>query len=188
MRIRTPIRSILRHASRGHLPLAALLALAACSPAPKTDPGKVKITDEMQLQADKEFVREPFQDQIAQGVLRQRTIFDYQFEAGSAKLTPLGQRDVRILAGAMRDSGGSISVRQGAADNGLYLARRDTVRKALLAEGIAADRIQIDDAAPGGRGTATTDALTIRERIQKSPMKPPPKDILSPAGSTSGGM
>ena len=123
--------------------IAALLASTGCNPAPKTDPGKVKISDEMQLEADKEFVREPVQDQIAQGVIRQHTIFDYQFEAGSPRLTSLGTRDVRILAGAMRDGGGSISVRQGSADAALYASRRETVRKALLAEGIGADRIRV---------------------------------------------
>jgi hypothetical protein len=175
------------HGLRLACTLATLLVAAACSPAPKADPGKVKISDEMQLEADKEFVREPVQDQIAQAVIRQHTIFDYQFEASSAKLTSLGTRDVRILAAAMRDGGGSISVRRGSADAALYASRRETVRKALLAEGIGADRIRLDDAAPGGSGTTTTDALQIRERIQRSPMKPPPKDILSPTGGTATG-
>ena len=170
----------------GHLglppALAVLLCMTACAPSSKLDPGKVKVSDEMQLEADKEFVREPVQDQATQAVIRQRAIFEHEFEPGSAKLTSLGQRDIRILAGALRDSGGSISVRQGSASTELYAARRDTVRKALLAEGIAADRIRVDDAPAGGRGAATTDALEIRERVQRSPMKPPPKDILSPTG------
>lgn len=173
-----------RGSSRLRLPSALFLLLAAtaCGPANRTDPGKVKISDEMQLQADKEFVREPVEDQASQAVIRQRTIFEHEFEAGSAKLNSLGQRDVRILAGALRDAGGSISVRQGSASAELYAARRDTVRKALLAAGISNDRIRLDDASPGGGGTGTSDALHIRERIQKSPMKPPP----STAASTSG--
>jgi len=162
--------------------LLALATLAACGPATKSDPGKVKVSDEMQLEADKEFVRQPFQDQATQGVLRQRTIFEHEFEAGSARLTSLGQRDVRILAGALREDGGSISVRQGSASAELYAARRETVRKALVAEGIATDRIRLNDAPPGGSGTGSVEALLVRERIQKSPMKPPP----STAASTSG--
>lgn len=173
--------------TRHALPLAALLALTACGPASKTDPGKVKISDAAQLEADKHFTREPFDDQVAQGVIRQHTLFDWQFESGSAKLTALGRRDVKILAGAMRDGGGSISVRRGSADDRLYTARRDAVRKALVAEGIPADRVSLDDAGPGGPGATTSDALQIRERIQKSPMKPPPKDILSPSGGSSTG-
>lgn len=182
-----------RRSSRIGLPCGvALLALSAalnggCSPKPKTESGKLKVSDEMQLEADKEFVREPFQDQVAQGVIRQRTIFDWQFEQGSAALTPLGKRDVRILAAAMRDNGGTVSVRQGAAPADLYTARRDTVRKALMAEGIASDRIRLEDVGPGGTGVGTVEALQIRERIQQNPMRPPPKDILSPTGGSSGG-
>lgn len=169
---------------RVHL-LPALLALAvvaACSPKPKSDPGKVQMSDEMQLAADKEFVRQPFQDQTTQGVLRQRTIFEHEFEAGSARLTPIGQRDVRILAGALRDDGGSISVRQGSASAELYAARRDAVRKALIAEGIASDRVRLNEAQPGGPGVGSAEALQIRERIQKSPMKPPPSTTASTSG------
>ena len=164
--------------------LAFALTAAACTPAPRTDPSKLRIDDELQAKADQEFVRQPFDDQVAQGVIRQRTIFEHEFEANSARLTPLGKRDVKILAGALREDGGTITVRQGAAAADLYAARRETVRKALVAEGIAADRFKIGEVS-GAASVATAEALRIRERVQKSPMGPTPKDILTPTGGAN---
>lgn len=167
------------------LALATMASMAGCSTPPKDESGKLRISDAQQSAADKEFLRQPFDDQVAAGVLRQRTIFEHEFEPGSAKLTALGKRDVRILSSALREDGGSISVRRGSAPEALYAARRETVRKALVAEGIAADRVQLDEAASGGAGTSSGEALRIRERIQRGPMQPPPKDILSPTGGSN---
>jgi len=164
--------------------LAGTLLGAACTPAPRTDPSKLRIDDELQAKTDQAFVRQPFEDQVAQGVIRQRTIFEHEFEANSARLTSLGKRDVTILAGALREDGGTITVRQGSAPADLYAARRETVRKALVADGIAADRFKIGDA-QGAAAVSTGEALRIRERIQKSPMGPTPKDILTPTGGAN---
>ncbi|MFM7809846.1 MAG: hypothetical protein ACKPEA_18260 [Planctomycetota bacterium] len=163
----------------------AVLLTTGCSSPKKSDPSKIRISDEQQLEADKLFVKQPFDDQAAQGVLRQRTIFEHEFEAGSTRLNAQGKRDLRMLAAAMREDGGSISIPRGSASADLYAARRESVRKALIAEGIAADRVRLDDAPPGGGGTPTVEALRIRERVQQSPMRPPPKDILSPTGGAN---
>ena len=188
MHARSPY-DVHQFASRIPLPasllLSSMLFAAACTPAPRTDPSKLRIDDEVQAKADQEFVRQPFDDQVAQGVIRQRTIFEHEFEPGSARLNGQGKRDLRILAAAMRDDGGTISVPRGSAPAALYEARRESVRKALAAEGIAADRVQLDDAPPGGGGTPTVEALRIRERVQQNPMRPPPKDILSPTGGAT---
>ena len=187
MHARSPY-DVHQFASRIPLPasllLSSMLFAAACTPAPRTDPSKLRIDDEVQAKADQEFVRQPFDDQVAQGVIRQRTIFEHEFEANSARLTPLGKRDVKILAGALREDGGTITVRQGAAAADLYAARRETVRKALVAEGIAADRFKIGEVS-GAASVATAEALRIRERVQKSPMGPTPKDILTPTGGAN---
>ncbi len=167
----------------GTVLVTALLG-GACTPAPRTDPSKLRIDDELQAKTDQAFVRQPFEDQIAQGVIRQRTIFEHEFEANSPRLTSLGKRDVKILAGALREDGGTITVRQGAATPELYAARREAVRQALVAEGIAADRFRIGDA-QGAASVSTSEALRIRERIQKTPMGPTPKDILTPTGGAN---
>ena len=88
------------------------------------------------------------------------------------------------LAGALREDGGTITVRQGAATPELYAARREAVRQALVAEGISADRFRIGDA-QGAAAVSTSEALRIRERIQKAPMGPTPKDILTPTGGAN---
>jgi hypothetical protein len=164
--------------------LAGALLASACTPAPRTDPSKLRIDDELQAKTDQAFVRQPFEDQVAQGVIRQRTIFEHEFEANSARLSSLGKRDVKILAGALREDGGTITVRQGAAPADLYAARRETVRQALVAEGIAPDRFKLGDA-QGAATVSTSEALRIRERIQKTPMGPTPNDILTPTGGAN---
>jgi hypothetical protein len=53
-----------------------------------------------------------------------------------------------------------------------------------VAEGIAPDRFKLGDA-QGAATVSTSEALRIRERIQKTPMGPTPKDILTPTGGAN---
>jgi hypothetical protein len=172
-----------------HPSLAALLAvpLAVACQAP-TGPAAsasrpVAVTDDAMLAADKEFVREPFGDQARAAVVRQRALFEMHFRPGSAELTPLGRRDLAILAEAVAEDGGSISVRRGSAGEKLYTSRLETVREGLLAAGVDARRIRLDDAPPGGQGTSTSEAILIRAKIRDQPMPAPSEgEMLSPTG------
>lgn len=175
---------------------AALLAVplaVACQapPGPATSARQAEsIPDDTMLEVDKRYVHEPFGDQARAGVLRQRALYDLHFRAGSADLTPLGQRDLAILAEAVEEDGGTISVRRGSAGDRLYKARIETVRDGLRAAGIEARRIRIDDGPPGGEGLATAEAILIRAKIRDQPMAAPSSGpMLSPSGGnpTSAG-
>jgi len=168
------------------LSLAALglSALGGCMAPSPGAPDRVTLEDSAQLEADRRFVREPFEDQMRQGVLRQRSLGARHFRIDSAELSDLGRRDLAILAEGMRDEGGRISVARAGVDETLYAARLARVRTALASDGIAPERIELGDGPAGGTGTFTADALVIRERIAAKPLPPMPAgQVLSPFGN-----
>lgn len=164
---------------------AVLLAAAACTPKPPDEVDRVRIDDSLLEPADRQFATQPFDDQVRAGVVRQRALFEHHFVPGSASLTSLGTRDVGFLADAMRVDGGVIAVRRGQADDRLYRARLDAVRRALSARGIGRDRIALEDGLPGGPGIESFEALVIREQVRKLPLEVPTGSVLSPAGGES---
>lgn len=163
----------------------AVLSVAGCTPSPPAEVDRVRIEDHLLEPADRAFASQPFDDQARAAVVSQRTIFDHQFVAGSASLTSLGARDVGFLADAMRTDGGTIAVRRGRADDGLYQARVATVRRALMARGIPGDRIALADGLSRGQGIESGEALLIREQLRKTPFEIPSGSVLSPTGGQS---
>ena len=139
----------------------------------------------MQYAADQQFVREPFDEQTRLGLLRQRTLFEADFQIDSAVLSPLGRKDVTILAQAVLDDGGHISVRQGSASAELYAARIAEVRARLVAAGVRVERIELVDRNAGGIGEATAEALVIRKDIRTTPLPNPSGQKLNPQGGAS---
>ena len=165
------------------LALAAALIAAGCETAPPPSKDRATIGDAAQRAADQEFVREPFADQARRGVVRQRALFDAHFVPDSDRLSPLGRRDVAILADALRTSGGRVALRRGPIGEQLYAARVAQVRQAFVNLGIDPSRISIDDGMPGGSGSTTEDALLIRADIRDNPMAPISDAVLQPTGA-----
>lgn len=177
----------LMHQSSLAVLLAVPLAVACQTPQgpAQTSSQSESISDAEMLAVDKYYSREPFDDQARAAVVRQRALFDRHFRPGSAALNPLGERDLAILADAVAEDGGAISVRRGSVGERLYKARVETVRDGLLAAGIEAKRIRIDDAPPGGDGMATAEAILIRAKIRDQPMPAPSEgEMLSPTGGS----
>jgi hypothetical protein len=164
---------------------STLLALTGCSSPPKQEPDRRVIKDDVQYAADQQFVREPFDEQTRLGVLRQRTLFEADFQMDSATLSPLGRKDVTILAQAVLEDGGHISVRQGSASAELYAARIAEVRARLVAAGVHVERIELVDRNAGGIGEATAEALVIRKEIRTIPLPNPMGEKLNPQGGGS---
>ena len=133
------------------------------------------------------FTREPFDDQVRAGVLRQSAIFDYHFEPDTATLNSLGRRDLAILADAMGESGGRISVQRGTAGKDLYAKRLDAVRAQLATRGIEGKRIKLGDGPPGGVGVTTGRAVMIRAKMSGVPMSSTSGEILSNTPSDEEG-
>lgn len=168
---------------------ALLLVLAGCTTPPPPAGERIGMGDAEQAAADRVFAREPFEDQVRAGVLRQRTLYEHHFEHDSAALNSLGRRDLAILAKGMSSAGGRISVQRGSAGKDLYAARLAGVRKALAAAGIAPKRVRLDDAPPGGTGVATSEAILIRADIRDQPMQVETGEVLSndPNANATGG-
>ena len=167
--------------------LMASTMLSGCSTPPASEAGKVKVPDDMEQAADREFVKEPFADQARAAVIRQGALFESHFKPDSATLTSRGERDLTVLADALKQDGGRISVRRGSASDALYEKRLDTVRRMLVGLGISDNRITLDDRPPGGSGVSTAQAMVIRARIAESPMQPiSDGQVLSPFGGSSG--
>ena len=90
-----------------------------------------------------------------------------------------------ILAQAVLESGGYISVRQGSASAELYAARIAEVRARLVAAGVQSERIELVDRNAGGAGEATAEALVIRRDIRSIPLPNPIGEKLNPQGGGS---
>jgi len=167
------------------LAVPAAVLSAACTPKPPAEVDRVRVDDRLLEPADRQFATQPFEDQVRAAVVRQRTIFDHQFVPGSPSLNTLGSRDLGYLVDAMRVDGGTIAVRRGQADDRLYVARLDTVRRALARRGIGQDRVSLSDGLACGAGVESGEALIIREQVRKIPFEIPTGSVLSPTGGQS---
>ena len=172
----------MRHPSTlGALALAVLCLLGCSGPRGSQSTEQALALDEAQSLADTRFRAEPFSDQVRQGVLRQRALFDHHFVPETARLTRLGERDLGILAEGLRESGGRIALPRGSESAELHAARIATVSAALQSRGITPEQLAPASGPASGAGVASVDALTIRSRIATAPMPQ-----LSNSAQTSG--
>ncbi len=174
---------------RGALPRLALvlgigLCVAAC--ASRKGSGTIDGVDQVGRAADRMHAQAPFDEQARLAVLRESCLNETHFTPGSARLTARGLRDIAILADALADSGGRISVEQGSAGDMLHAARLEGVRRALAREGIAPERVLLTGAGPGGAGVTGAEALRVLDIIRRDPLNIPSANILST--STTGGV
>ena len=82
---------------------------------------------------------------IRNAIIRQKTLFPYQFEQDGADLNNLGLRDVVVLATHFRTNPGKLNIRRGAVSDELYRRRIDNVVECLDRAGVATDKITILD-------------------------------------------
>jgi hypothetical protein len=101
-------------------------------------------------------------------IIRQHTIYPYHFVANSATLNPLGRREVYVLAHHYRNNPGPLNVNQGDAPTPLYQSRVNTVKDAMIAAGVSADRVAISDELPGGDGLPSDQVVLVLERMKES--------------------
>jgi hypothetical protein len=100
---------------------------------------------------------------IQNAIITQHTLFPYHFVQNSANLNELGERDLAILAGHLRDNPGNVNVRRAGNSSGLYQQRVSTVLDSLKAHGVDTARITIADAMPGGDGMVSERVIVILE-------------------------
>ncbi len=102
---------------------------------------------------------------VETAVIRQRTIYSYQFTTETAELNELGWRDINILANHFRKHSGTLNVQRGDVSTKLYQARGESVLAALRQAGVASDRVSLADGLPGGDGIASWRVLIIQEEM-----------------------
>lgn len=119
-------------------------------------------------QLDRWAVESPMRASVEAGVVSQSALFEYHFNQGKSTLTPVGRRDLAILARYFRNEDWTLVVRQGNASDALYGTRCDAVEEFVVMEFPARGSLTILDGLPGGAGLASTDARRIREDSLKN--------------------
>lgn len=147
------------------LAAGGLMLTAGCA-SPKS-PGSADraprpIEPAQMTQFDRWTVRSAGREQVDAAIVRQSTLFEYHFDNGRATLTPIGRRDLIVLARHHGTDPWVLSIRQGLASDDLYERRVGAVGEVLAEQGVPDGAVTVIDAPPGGRGQASQDALRIR--------------------------
>lgn len=139
----------------------ALVMACGCShkPAPKYEPVLTR-------GGEVDFYRA---EAVDNAVIREHTIYPYQFVEGRAELDELGRRDVNVLAEHYGGQGGTLNVRRGNAAPELYAARCNAVMEALAAAGVDPKRMTLADGLPGGDGMSSREVVIMLESKQGKP-------------------
>ena len=116
---------------------------------------------------DRWAVEAPIAHSVDNAVITQRILYDYHFEAGGSRLTPVGRRDALTMARHYRGTDWELSVRPGSAGPELYAARVKVVRELMQRQGVGGDELVIIDGTPGGAGLPASDARRIRAESLK---------------------
>ena len=109
---------------------------------------------------------------IRNAVIRQSTLFPYQFETNGDDLNSLGARDLRVLATHFRSYPGNVNVRRGSEPAELYDRRVKKVIACLDRAGVPSDRITVKDLPAGGDGMPSELMILIVEADAAGYSKP----------------
>ena len=114
-------------------------------------------------------------------IVAQHTLYPYHFEAGSARLNELGNRDLNVLVDHFLQAGGGLNVRRGGAAQPLYEERVKAVLERLAAAGVAEGAVSVQDGLPGGEGMSSERVIVLlKEKMSKG------SSIASGGASGSG--
>jgi hypothetical protein len=100
---------------------------------------------------------------VENAIVAQRTIYAYHFVRDSAELTPVGRRDLRVLASYFSKHPGSLSVRRGEESDELYQRRLAAVGDALATHGVDPAAVSRTDDLPRGDGVNSDRAIAIQK-------------------------
>lgn len=109
---------------------------------------------------------------IRNAIIRQSTLYPYQFEHNSAELNNLGARDVTVLATHFRSYPGKLSIRRGRESEELYDKRVKKVAACLSRAGVPAGKVAIKDAVAKGEGMPSALMILILEADASGYSKP----------------
>lgn len=136
-------------------------------------PEQMQLTSPEQSSANMWLVDSLQQQQIANAIIRQHTLYPHHFLPGAAILNDLGRRDLAVLTEHFENYPGRLNVRRGSDGQDLYTKRIETIRRAMAHAGVRPDRIQVIDELAGGDGLLSEHVLVVLS--EKNPVWQPYK-------------
>lgn len=142
--------------------LAIPLLVCAAAALPGCDRGyRTRHIDDEVPAANVWMVRTMSDEAVENAVIAQRTIYPYHFVRDSAELTPVGERDIHVLAAHFKKNPGSLNLRPGDEGEALFRARTQSVADALARNGVDPSLIRLTDELPGGDGVSSDRAIEV---------------------------
>jgi hypothetical protein len=111
--------------------------------------------------------------QVQEAARAERALYPHHFVTYSERLSPLGERQLALLAVDLAAAPGELVVRRGGADERLHAARLEAVRVRLLAAGLSADGFTLADGHPAGIGVTSERVVeTLAEDVGSATAAP----------------
>ncbi|HWP41043.1 MAG TPA: hypothetical protein VNL70_08955 [Tepidisphaeraceae bacterium] len=130
------------------------LAVVGCSKDRKDRQVAEMVPDERTLNTM--MVRAALEQDARNAVAAERIIYSHHFHPATASLNELGERQVQVLAEALRDQPEArVSVVQGEAGPELYKRRLEAVRARFAEAGADTGRLHVGPGVPGGPGISS---------------------------------
>jgi len=105
---------------------------------------------------------------VRNAIIRQSTLYPYQFVENSENLNWLGARDLAALIGHFKAYPGRLSIRQGYVSDDLYKRRVQKVMDVLRHAGIDVSRVKVKDLPAGGDGMSSERVIVIRRQDEST--------------------
>ncbi len=125
-------------------------------------PESIQLTDAQRSATNAWTVRSYLEQQSANAVVTEGTIYPHHFLTGTAKLNDLGQRSVRQIASHGVPDAGRINIRRGSETPQLYRDRIETIKQVLAQTGFQTE-VTVDDLT-GGAGMASEHVLIVLDK------------------------
>jgi hypothetical protein len=109
---------------------------------------------------------------IRNAIIRQSTLFPYQFEQNGTDLNNLGARDVTVLATHFRSYPGQLNIRRGTESEELYKKRVKKVVDYLGYAGVSTEKISVKNLPAGGEGMPSALMILILDADAAKYSKP----------------
>lgn len=109
---------------------------------------------------------------IRNAIIRQHTLFPYQFEQNGADLNDLGMRDAMVLSSHFKVYPGQLNIRQGTESRELYEMRVKKVVDYLDYVGVHTEKVTIKELPAGGDGMSAELVILILEADASGYSKP----------------
>lgn len=109
---------------------------------------------------------------LNRAVVAQSALYPFHFEEGSDQLSPLGRRDLAVMAWHLRQFPGTLHLRRGGVSEALWQARAQQVREALAKAGVPEGNLALDDGPAGGPGMSGERSLRALQAVDSAAALP----------------